>query len=91
VARFHIDQNAPGRALAALLYPAGHDVKTAGDLHMTRALDAEHLLAAARAQRILVSRDHDYLDLHTAWHRWAAAWGVHPLPEHAGILIIDNH
>ena len=45
----------------------------------------------ASRNQILVSRDHDYLELHTAWHRWAAAWGVHPLPEHAGILIIDNH
>jgi hypothetical protein len=91
VARFHIDQNAPGLALAALLRQAGHDAVTARDLQMATALDAEHLVVAARDQRILVSRDKDYLELHAGWHLWAADWQVRPRREHAGILIIDSH
>ena len=58
---------------------------------MATALDAQHLLIAARAHRILVSRDHDYIELHSAWHLWAADWKIHPIPEHGGILIIDSH
>ncbi len=58
---------------------------------MATALDAEHLLVAARDQRILVSRDKDYLELHAGWHLWAADWQVRPRREHAGILIIDSH
>jgi len=58
---------------------------------MATAFDAEHLLSAAKTGRTLITRDKDYIELHVAWRQWAGAWGVTPLPEHAGILIIDSH
>jgi hypothetical protein len=59
VVDFHLDQNAPPR-IAIELRRIGHTAVTAYDLQMQRALDAEHLLRAWQASRVLVSRDLDY-------------------------------
>jgi uncharacterized protein DUF5615 len=91
VARFHIDQNAPGPAPAALLLNAGHDAETGNSRGMFQAADAEQLLHAARERRIVLTRDQDYRELHIGWHLWAGEWNVRPQPEPAGILILDPH
>jgi len=89
VATFHCDQNIP-RALAEALRQRQHTVFRAVELGMTTAEDPEHLLRAARDGRILLTKDHDFVDLHIAWFLWAGAWGV-ARPSHAGILIIDDN
>jgi hypothetical protein len=62
----------------------------AADLQMQRAPDAEHLLCAWQNRRILVSRDLDFLELHTAWMKWPPSRGLQHPPEHAGILLIPS-
>ena len=57
---------------------------------MRQARDAEHLLHAAQHHRTVLTRDRDFLELHVALLDWAAAWGVSPAPEHAGILVIPS-
>lgn len=57
---------------------------------MAMAADPEHLLRAARERRLLLTKDHDFVDLHIGWFLWAAAWGLPPQP-HAGILIIHDN
>jgi hypothetical protein len=89
VADFHIDQNTPP-SLASTLHRLGHVALTARDLGMRQARDAEHLLHAAQHGRIIVTRDKDFLELHLAWIRWPVAWGISPLPFHAGILVIPS-
>jgi hypothetical protein len=58
---------------------------------MQRALDAEHLLRAWQDNRISVSRDLDYRELHVAWLRWPPAWGQPAAPPHRGILLIPSN
>jgi hypothetical protein len=57
---------------------------------MQYAEDAEHLLHAAQNGRILVTRDRDFLGLHTAWLLWPIAWQMSPSPQHAGIMLIPG-
>lgn len=85
----HLDQSVPSGAVL-ILRQHGHAAVTARDLGMRHADDALHLLEAALQRRILVTRDNDFLSLHIAWHDWPRAWGVQPLPEHAGILIVSS-
>jgi hypothetical protein len=89
VATFHCDQNIP-RALAEGLRRQGHTVHRALELGMASADDPERLLRAAHDGHVLLTKDHDFVDLHIAWFRWSAAWGLSP-PPHAGILIISDH
>jgi predicted nuclease of predicted toxin-antitoxin system len=89
VATFHCDHNIP-RALAEGLRQRGHTAQRAQDLGMAMAADPEHLLRAARERRLLLTKDHDFVDLHIGWFLWAAAWGLPPQP-HAGILIIHDN
>lgn len=84
--RLHFDQNVSADLLP-LLRGAGHDIVTAGDLSLSTATDAEHLLAAAEDERVLLTYNvKDFLLLHDAWRRWSIAWRV--LRRHAGILIL---
>jgi hypothetical protein len=46
---------------------------------------------AAQRNLILITENHkDFLNLHEAWHRWARAWNVSPLPVHSGILTVPQ-
>ncbi len=88
MARFHLDQKV-ARDIADGLRFHGHDVVTANDAGLLDAADDIHLLAAADADRILVTHNgKDFRLLHHAWVRWAHAWGVSRA--HAGILIIPQ-
>ncbi len=88
MARFHFDQNV-ARDIAEGLREHGHDVMTTNEAGLLDADDDIHLLAAADADRILVTHNgRDFRLLHHAWVRWARAWGVSRA--HAGILIIPQ-
>ena len=58
---------------------------------MQQAPDAAHLLRAWQDGFILVSRDHDYRELHYAWLHWPAAWQVPRPQSHPGILLIHSN
>ncbi len=88
MARFHFDQNV-ALDVAVLVRHVGHDVVTTGEAGLLDADDDVHLLAAARAGRILVTHNRrDFRLLHRAWQRWTRDWRV--LMGHAGILIIPQ-
>jgi hypothetical protein len=90
VAAFQLDHNVPAR-LRSLLRAAGHDVVDAREQSLARAPDADVLLAAALANRIVITHDlEDYRLLNRAWRRWPVAWGVVPPPAHAGILVLPQ-
>lgn len=90
MAAFQLDHNVPAR-LRWLLHAAGHDVISAREQGLDRAPDADLLLAAAAAGRLLVTHNlRDFVMLHRAWRRWPIAWGVAPAPEHSGILVIPQ-
>src|SRR5689334_15783662 len=55
---------------------------------MTTALDAAHLLQAARDGRILLTRDKGYPALHEAWVVWTEALGWSG--PHGGIIQLDG-
>jgi len=58
---------------------------------MSRALDDDQLLFAARQSAVLITRDRDdFRTLHYAWLTWAREWNVNPFPNHAGILIVPD-
>ncbi|MGI8855688.1 MAG: DUF5615 family PIN-like protein [Thermomicrobiales bacterium] len=77
------------RKLPPLLRTAGHDSVTARELRMEAAGDDEHLLVAAKTDRILVTYNvKDFRLLHDAWQRWSGDWNV--ARRHAGILIIPD-
>lgn len=85
MARFYLDENV-ARPIVALFVRDGHDVVEARAL--PRRADHEHLAAAAREGRILITHDREhFILLHAAWRDWFAGWGPHPQPRHAGILI----
>jgi hypothetical protein len=90
VADLYLDQNIP-RRVALLLVANGRTVHTARQLGLHKASDHQHLLIAAQRGWILVTRDKDFLLLHRAWQDWALAWGVAPIPEHRGILVVSDH
>lgn len=88
MARFHFDQNV-ALDIVVMVRHAGHDVVTTGEAGLPDADDDVHLLAAARASRILVTHNRrDFRLLHRAWQRWTRDRGV-PLG-HAGILVIPQ-
>ena len=86
---FHFDANV-ARPVALFLPPYGHTAVTAEQLGLKYAADADHLFYAARHRRVLVTRDKGFIEMHWAWRRWPAFWGVIPLPQHAGVLIIPD-
>jgi hypothetical protein len=88
MADFHIDHDV-ALDVTRLIRTYGHTAVTARDLGLTRAKDYTHLLVAARAGRILVTRNwEDFKLLHFAWLEWSFAWGV--IAQHHGILAVDQ-
>ena len=86
--QFYLDHNASA-GIAGHLRAHGHGARTARDLRLDRARDPQHLLTAARHGCLLITSDwHDFRLLHDAWSEWPPAWGIDPLPQHAGILVI---
>ena len=62
--RFLIDEHID-YAVAAALRLRGHDALTLGDVHLLGADDFQHILPFATSEnRVLVSRDADFLALH---------------------------
>jgi len=90
VPELHLDQNVPGM-VAFYLRQLHYDLVTAREIGMERAEDAEHLLHAAQNNRVIITKDKDYLVLQVAWLKWPPAWNVPSPPPHAGILIIHDH
>jgi hypothetical protein len=89
VADLYLDECVPDGAVA-LLEGAGHTVAHARRV-LPGASDDRQLLLASRTRRVLVTGNQaDFRLLHGAWHRWARAWGVEPVPEHPGILVTRN-
>ena len=71
--RFHLDENMP-KAIADGLRRRGIDVTTSADAGLISASDAEQLAFALSEQRVVITRDQDFLRL--------AAQGI----EHAGLV-----
>jgi hypothetical protein len=87
---FLLDENV-SELLIPLLALLGYDAVSVGRLGWKGHSDADQLLAAASLGRVVVTYDvDDYELLHLAWHAWAAAWNVTPLPTHPGILTIRS-
>lgn len=77
------------RPVVLLLRRRGHDAVTSRELGLDRSSDGAHLLRAALLGRTLLSNnERDFVLLHDAWLRWAAAWGIQP--QHAGIIILPQ-
>jgi hypothetical protein len=90
VAAFYLDEDV-ALAIDYELRLRGHDVVNVRDLGLKGELDAKHLANAAQQCRVLVTRNrHDFENLHAAWQHWSRVWGVTPLPEHLGILVIPD-
>jgi hypothetical protein len=90
VAAFYLDEDV-ALAIDFELRIYQHDVVNVRDLGLKGERDAVHLANAARQGRLLVTRNrHDFETLHVAWQHWPQLWGVAPLPEHPGILLIPD-
>jgi hypothetical protein len=88
MADFYLDHNVAAE-LRDLLRGLGHTVRTADELGLAAATDDEHLLLASEHAWIFITNNKkDFILLHGAWKRWAAAWGV--TPQHFGILIMPQ-
>ncbi len=88
MARFHLDENVSA-GIAARLRDLGHDVVTAADAGLLGADDDVQLLAAAKADRVLIAHNReDFRLLHKAWRRWTRDWQVQR--SHAGIFTIPQ-
>ena len=61
--RFHLDENVD-HAVAHGLRLRGIDVTTASDVELISASDETHLAFALKEQRIIVTHDPDFLQLH---------------------------
>lgn len=84
MARFYLDEDIP-REVGRILTQRSHDVVHVFDLGGRSMIDPEHLLAAARAGRILVTFNRsDFRQLHQLWIT-LNVWGNSHQP-HAGIL-----
>lgn len=73
---FHLDENC-SKAIATALRLRGIDVTTTPEAGLRGATDAEQTAFASRQDRVIVTRDRDFLRLHAA--------GV----PHAGIAYFD--
>ncbi|MGI8688437.1 MAG: DUF5615 family PIN-like protein [Thermomicrobiales bacterium] len=90
MARLHIDQCLSWR-VAHELRMRGHDARQAAEIAMHAADDDEHLIVAARDQRIIVTENEDdFALLHDAWIRWQRAWHIPAHWRHAGIIIVPS-
>lgn len=76
--RFHLDESMPN-AVAEGLRRRGHDVTTSVEVGLISAGDDEQLAFAAREDRVLITRDQDFLRLHAKNQ------------EHAGIIFWTEH
>jgi hypothetical protein len=86
VTGFYLDHNVSGR-IRDLLHSSGYRVLTTREVRLERAPDGAQVLTAAQRGLALVTHDRDdFILLHDAWQRWAAAWGV--TERHAGILVV---
>lgn len=89
MAAFYVDENLALR-ITTDLQARGHQATNARSENLCGAPDEEQLLRAAQAGWILVTTDADFRSLHGAWLSWPRAWSLQPLPEHAGILLLEQ-
>lgn len=68
--KFYTDEHVP-KAVARGLRERGVDVLTVAEVGMLGASDEEHLALARREERVLFTRDADFLRLHAAGVRHA--------------------
>ena len=68
--RFHLDEHGP-KAVAEGLKERGIDVTTTSDVGLLGATDEKQLMYATAHERVLVTRDADFLRLHRAGVRHA--------------------
>jgi predicted nuclease of predicted toxin-antitoxin system len=88
MADFYVDHDVAIQ-VADRLRGYGHTAVLARDLGLERAPDYEHVLTAALANRILLTRNWgDFKLLHGAWLHWTQAWQVTVV--HAGILVVEH-
>lgn len=88
MAELYLDSNV-AIEVADWLQASGHVAATARELRRENDSDDEHLLAASQYGYIFVTHNEsDFVLLHDAWIRWAAAW--HISHRHAGILIVPQ-
>jgi predicted nuclease of predicted toxin-antitoxin system len=80
----YLDDNSAKPSLVNLLRRAGHQVTVPADLGIAGSSDPRHLASCAIQKLALITRDHDFLDLHDLVQ---ATQG-----RHAGILVVraDN-
>jgi predicted nuclease of predicted toxin-antitoxin system len=79
--RFYTDAHI-AKAAVTQLVSHGVDVVRCEDVGAKSASDAEHLNIASNQERILVTHDDDFLNLHRTW----LASGKH----HSGIILISS-
>ena len=90
MADIYLDNDVP-LELAELLRHNGHNAIATRDERLTRAPDDEQLLTAAERRQILVTHNlRDFALLHNAWRRWPLAWRISPVPDHAGIIVLEQ-
>lgn len=66
-------------------------VRSARDEHLDRADDSALLVYAAERGWVIVTHDsNDFWLLHRAWHRWAVAWHIRPMPRDGGVLVLPQ-
>lgn len=88
MAHFYLDHNV-ARDLAAELATLGHQARTARDLQLERASDAQHLRIAAERKWLLITHNKkDFELLQDAWRLWQQGWGISHF--HAGILCCEQ-
>lgn len=63
--RFHLDESADGR-LATALRRRGIDVSTPADAGLLGAADEQQLQFATSEERVLVTQDADFIEMHVA-------------------------
>lgn len=77
--RFYVDSHI-AKAIVIQLKRRGVDIIHCDDVGMSEASDAEHLVYATEHQRVMVSQDRDYVDLHYEAQRLETS--------HEGIIVI---
>jgi hypothetical protein len=89
VAAFYLDESV-SRLLARELVHLHHSAIHARDHGLAGATDARQLLEAFRQGWVLITDDRDFLALHAAWLEWPVEWQLGWVPEHHGILVINQ-
>lgn len=90
MADLYLDENLPNATVGALQQLGHTAVHARTAVPRTRVPDHVHLVVAATAGRILVTKDGGFVMLHQAWQHWVKAWGLVSPPQHAGILIVQD-